>query len=53
VTVVAKVVHRTEKDPSPGMGVAFSNADEVVRTLDGLISQVRKAVSEREDDLLD
>jgi len=53
VTVVAKVVHRTEKGSSPGMGVAFSDPDGVVRTLSGLIQGVREAVLEQDANLLD
>ena len=53
VTLIAKVVHRTEEGSSPGMGIAFSDPDLVVRTLEGLIQGVRKAVLERDGDLLD
>jgi Tfp pilus assembly protein PilZ len=45
VTVVAKVVQRTEDGPNPGMGIAFSNPDEVVGTLFDLIQDVRSASS--------
>lgn len=42
VTVIAKVVHRTEEGPNPGMGVAFSSPESVVSGLFELVQEVRE-----------
>jgi Tfp pilus assembly protein PilZ len=42
MTVVAKVVHRTDEPPNPGMGVAFSDPDGVVGGLFELMKEVRQ-----------
>lgn len=53
MTVVAKVVHRTDEAPNPGMGVAFSDPDGVVGSLFKLMQEVRRKTLESRDGLVE
>jgi Tfp pilus assembly protein PilZ len=53
MTVAAKVVHRTEEAPNPGMGVAFLDSDGVASSLYELMQELRRNALGSSDGLVE